>query len=122
MNKDRQETAIFIFTVVTVIFLPLSTVSSYLGMNTSDIRDMQSKQWVFWAAAVPLTVVVLFVARLWAFPGLTRSSLMTNFPTSQMPYMNPIPSPPPPYVFRFPPGGRDSGRRRPTEYYSSHRR
>lgn len=63
-NKDRQETVIFIFTIVTVIFLPLSTVASYLGMNTSDIRGMHSQQWVFWAAAVPLTVVVLIMARL----------------------------------------------------------
>lgn len=77
-NKDRQETAIFIFTIVTVIFLPLSTVASYLGMNTSDIRDMQTKQWVFWAVAIPLTVVVLILARLWAgpaWPQLYSSSL-----------------------------------------------
>lgn len=71
-NKDHQETAIFIFTIVTVIFLPLSTVSSYLGMNTSDIRDMQTKQWVFWAVAIPLTVVVLILARLWAGPALPQ--------------------------------------------------
>lgn len=44
-------------------------MASYLGMNTSDIRDMQTKQWVFWVVAIPLTVVVLILARLWAGPA-----------------------------------------------------
>ena len=66
-NRDRQEGAILIFTIVTIIFLPLSFVSSFFGMNTSDIRDMSRPQWVFWASAIPLTLIVLgvsfFVAR-----------------------------------------------------------
>ena len=66
-NRDRQEGAILIFTIVTIIFLPLSFVSSFFGMNTSDIREMSRPQWVFWASAIPLTLLVLgvsfFVAR-----------------------------------------------------------
>ena len=66
-NRDRQEGAILIFTIVTIIFLPLSFVSSFFGMNTSDIRDMSRPQWAFWASAIPLTLIVLgvsfFVAR-----------------------------------------------------------
>ncbi|KAL8703497.1 MAG: hypothetical protein Q9225_008116, partial [Loekoesia sp. 1 TL-2023] len=66
-NRDRQEGAILVFTIVTIIFLPLSFVSSFFGMNTSDIRDMTTPQWAFWASAVPLTAVVvgvsIFVAR-----------------------------------------------------------
>lgn len=46
------------FTVVTVIFLPLSTVASILGMNTNDVRNMEINQWVFWVVAVPLTLIV----------------------------------------------------------------
>ncbi|KAL8848227.1 MAG: hypothetical protein Q9221_006745 [Calogaya cf. arnoldii] len=61
-NKDRQESAILIFTFVTIIFLPLSFVSSFFGMNTSDIRGMSSPQGVFWAFAIPLTLVVLGTA------------------------------------------------------------
>ncbi|PGH07592.1 hypothetical protein AJ80_07981 [Polytolypa hystricis UAMH7299] len=64
-NKDQQEAAIFAFTVVTVIFLPLSFVASFLGMNTSDIRDMGSNQWVYWAAAIPLTAVVIGLSLSW---------------------------------------------------------
>ncbi|KAL8749114.1 MAG: hypothetical protein Q9184_006932, partial [Pyrenodesmia sp. 2 TL-2023] len=66
-NRDRQEGAILIFTIVTIIFLPLSFVSSFFGMNTSDIRGMSTPQWAFWASAIPLTLTVLgvsfFVAR-----------------------------------------------------------
>jgi hypothetical protein len=122
MNKDRQETAIFIFTVVTVIFLPLSTVSSYLGMNTSDIRDMNSKQWVFWAAAIPLTVAVLFLARLWAFPGLAWPFPMANLPASQMPYINPIPPPPSPYNAHYMRRRRELDPERSTGYISRYAR
>ncbi|KAI5357812.1 putative Mg2+ transporter protein, CorA-like/Zinc transport protein ZntB [Septoria linicola] len=63
-NKDRQEAAIMVFTIVTIIFLPLSFVSSVFGMNTEDIRDMTQGQWAYWAAAVPLTIIVVGVS-LW---------------------------------------------------------
>lgn len=65
-NKDRQEAAIYAFTIVTIIFLPLSFVSGFLGMNTSDMRNMSQKQWVFWAAAIPLTLVIVIISLLWA--------------------------------------------------------
>ncbi|KAL8768292.1 MAG: hypothetical protein Q9209_005431 [Squamulea sp. 1 TL-2023] len=65
-SKDRQEASILVFTVVTIIFLPLSFVSSFFGMNTTDIRDTKFPQWVFWVSALPLTILVvitsLFVA------------------------------------------------------------
>lgn len=65
-NKDKQEAAIMVFTIVTIIFLPLSFVASVLGMNTSDIRDMQYGQWVYWTAAIPLTIVVIAGSLYWA--------------------------------------------------------
>ncbi|KAL9578687.1 MAG: hypothetical protein Q9212_005562 [Teloschistes hypoglaucus] len=66
-SKDRQEAAIFVFTVVTIIFLPLSFVASFFGMNVNDIRDMGRSQWVFWASALPLTAIVAAVAILVAY-------------------------------------------------------
>lgn len=63
-NKDRQEAAIYAFTIVTVIFLPLSFVSSLLGMNTSDIRDMRQGQWLYWSAAIPLTGLIIILCLL----------------------------------------------------------
>src|SRR5947208_185103 len=65
-NLDRQSNAIYAFTIVTIIFLPLSFVSSFLGMNTADIRNMGSTQWLFWAAGIPLTVIIILMALLWA--------------------------------------------------------
>jgi Mg2+ and Co2+ transporter CorA len=65
-KKDRQESAIMVFTIVTIIFLPLSFVASIFGMNTRDIRNMSQKQWAYWAAAVPLTVVVIVGSLWWA--------------------------------------------------------
>jgi CorA-like Mg2+ transporter protein len=82
-NKDRQESAVYAFTIVTVIFLPLSTVASILGMNTNDVRNMSLNQWIFWAVALPLTFIVIILSLIWTnelqnfwqgFANLWRSS------------------------------------------------
>ncbi|KAF2706021.1 hypothetical protein K504DRAFT_460110 [Pleomassaria siparia CBS 279.74] len=59
INEEDHGKAIFVFTVVTVIFMPLSFVTSYLGMNTSDIRNMDNTQSLFWIVALPLTVFTM---------------------------------------------------------------
>lgn len=64
-NKDRQEAVIYAFTIVTIIFLPLSSVASILGMNTNGIRNMKIKQWVFWATALPLTAIIITLCLIW---------------------------------------------------------
>ncbi|KAH8667063.1 hypothetical protein BX600DRAFT_497735 [Xylariales sp. PMI_506] len=77
ITKDRQEKAVYAFTMVTIVFLPLSTVSSIFGMNTSDIANMELGQWVYWATAVPTTIAVI-VGGLWwmgEFDGLIRWAL-----------------------------------------------
>ena len=53
-NKDRQEKAALAFTTVTVFFLPLTMLASVFGMNSSDIRDMEATQGLFWAISIPL--------------------------------------------------------------------
>jgi Mg2+ and Co2+ transporter CorA len=58
-NKEQQERAIYVFTIVTIIFLPISTVSSIFGMNVEDVRSMENGQWVFWAVAIPVTAIVI---------------------------------------------------------------
>lgn len=63
-TKDRQENAIYAFTIVTAIFLPLSAVASIFGMNSSDVRDMSLGQWAYWVTAVPVTLMVLLLG-LW---------------------------------------------------------
>jgi hypothetical protein len=64
-TKDRQENAIYAFTIVTVVFLPLSAISSIFGMNTSDIRDMEFGQWLYWAVAIPVTLVIIVIGLWW---------------------------------------------------------
>ena len=37
-----------------------------MGMNTSDVRDMPFGQWVYWATALPLTILVIALCLAWA--------------------------------------------------------
>jgi hypothetical protein len=59
--------AIMVFTIVTIVFLPLSFVASYFGMNTSDIRNMPSTQRLFWTVAGGLTAGVAGLSIFLAF-------------------------------------------------------
>ncbi|KAH7355753.1 hypothetical protein BKA66DRAFT_553488 [Pyrenochaeta sp. MPI-SDFR-AT-0127] len=69
INEEDHGKAIMVFTVVTVIFLPLSFVTSYLGMNTVDIRDMSNRQSLFWIIALPLTLVTMGTCLLIGYNG-----------------------------------------------------
>ncbi len=66
---EHHGKAILVFTVVTLLFLPLSFVSSFFGMNVIDIRNTQQTQWVFWVTAMVTTVVVVGVSVVVAFFG-----------------------------------------------------
>lgn len=63
VRKESNSNAITIFTIVTVIFLPLSFITSYLGMNSVDIRDGTFHQSLFWAIALPSATCLVFI--LW---------------------------------------------------------
>jgi Mg2+ and Co2+ transporter CorA len=55
IQQEDHGKAILVFTVVTIVFLPLTFVAGLLGMNTADIRNQTNGQWLFWAIALPLT-------------------------------------------------------------------
>ncbi|KAF2830828.1 hypothetical protein CC86DRAFT_343869 [Ophiobolus disseminans] len=61
--------AILVFTMVTIIFLPLSFISSFFGMNFSDIRNMEQSQSLFWIVAGSLTVGTVAFSVFLAFYG-----------------------------------------------------
>jgi Mg2+ and Co2+ transporter CorA len=61
VRSEANNKAIYVFTAVTVIFLPLSFVTGLLGMNTFDIRNLTHGQWLFWATALPFTLAVLII-------------------------------------------------------------
>ncbi|KAK2760286.1 hypothetical protein FQN54_002354 [Arachnomyces sp. PD_36] len=67
-NEDHGK-AILAFTVVTVVFLPMSFVTSYLGMNTVDIRDMSDNQSLFWSISLPLTIGMITITLLVGLKG-----------------------------------------------------
>ena len=53
--QDDNSKAIFIFTMVTVLFLPLSFVAGFFGMNVAGITNTTSTVSHFWEIALPLT-------------------------------------------------------------------
>lgn len=68
LEEDHGK-AIRVFTIVTLFFLPLSFVSSFMGMNTTDIRDTEFTQRIFWTTATPVTAAVLALAFLYGYKG-----------------------------------------------------
>ncbi|KAI1087686.1 hypothetical protein F5B19DRAFT_497148 [Rostrohypoxylon terebratum] len=69
--EENHGKAIRVFTIVTVFFLPLSFVTSFFGMNTTDIRDTDYDQRLFWAVSLPVTFVVLALAFFYGYKGDT---------------------------------------------------
>ncbi|KAL7625278.1 hypothetical protein AAE478_004494 [Parahypoxylon ruwenzoriense] len=65
--EEGHGKAIRVFTLVTLFFLPMSFVTSFFGMNTSDIRDMDNKSTFFWLIALPSTAGIVAVAFLYAY-------------------------------------------------------
>lgn len=61
--------AILVFTLVTLIFLPLSFITSYYGMNVKDIRATEHTSTTFWTWAVVTTAIVLMLSSVLAFYG-----------------------------------------------------
>lgn len=62
INDDDHGKAILVFTIVTLVFLPLSFVASFLGMNTADIRNQTANQVLYWIIALPVTAGVVIIA------------------------------------------------------------
>ncbi|KAH6967634.1 hypothetical protein BKA56DRAFT_678796 [Ilyonectria sp. MPI-CAGE-AT-0026] len=65
--EEGHGKAIRVFTFVTLFFLPLSFVTSFFGMNTTDVRDTDWDQRIFWSSAVPVTVFVLTLAIIYGY-------------------------------------------------------
>lgn len=82
IKAEDKNVAIFMFTIVTVVFLPLSFVTSYLGMNTSDVRDLKQGQWLFWAIGGAVTVITLMAVCILAFRGPKWKRARQNYKLS----------------------------------------
>ena len=62
--QDDNGRAIFIFTFITILFLPLSFISSFFGMNLRGIVEVTHDVSLFWKIALPATsgIVLMCVA------------------------------------------------------------
>ncbi|KAF4844790.1 hypothetical protein CGCSCA4_v006919 [Colletotrichum siamense] len=60
----KQGQAIMLFTIITIIFLPLSFFTSYFGQNVSELTgDPQNpNSGDLWKVAAPISVVVILIA------------------------------------------------------------
>lgn len=67
--QDDNNRAIFIFTFVTVLFLPLSFVAGFFGMNVVGISGTTSTTHHFWAIAAPVTAVIMVLCATVVFFG-----------------------------------------------------
>jgi hypothetical protein len=65
-NKDRQEAAIYAFAIVTIIFLPLSFMSSFFWYDHDRYPRHGEITWIFWATVLPLTFIIVTVSLIWA--------------------------------------------------------
>lgn len=68
LEEDHGK-AIRVFTIVTLFFLPLSFVSTFLGMNTTDVDGLKWDQSIFWATSLPITAFVLLTAIIYGYKG-----------------------------------------------------
>ena len=59
--QDDNSKAIFVFTLVTILFLPLTFVAGFFGMNLKGIDGSDRDYWHFWKIGGPMTIVIFFL-------------------------------------------------------------
>jgi hypothetical protein len=67
--EEGNSKAIRMIMLVTIVFLPLSFISSVFSMNTTDIGDMGSSQRLFWAIAILVIALIGGVSLVVAYYG-----------------------------------------------------
>lgn len=67
-----------VFTVVTVVFLPLSFFTSYFGMNIQGITTTTKNERYFWMVCGPVTVSIVLLTLLFGFRKRLRDVLWSD--------------------------------------------
>ena len=67
--QDDNSKAIFIFTLVTILFLPLTFVAGFFGMNLKGIDGSERDYWHFWTIALPMTAGIILICTLVTLKG-----------------------------------------------------
>jgi Mg2+ and Co2+ transporter CorA len=64
---DNKNKAIFVFTGVTIVFLPPSFFTSYYGMNPRGVLDTNRTEAYFWKVCGSSAFGVVLIVCLYAF-------------------------------------------------------
>ena len=67
--QDDNGRAIFIFTFITVLFLPLTFVAGFFGMNLAGISGTKQTSMHFWYIALPVTAAIMVICAAVVFEG-----------------------------------------------------
>ena len=73
-TETTENKAIFVFTGVTIIFLPLSFFASYFGMDVEGITNGKSEEY-FWKVCGLIAFVIIVLSLLLAF----RRQILVRF-------------------------------------------
>ncbi|KAL8898273.1 MAG: hypothetical protein Q9207_006790 [Kuettlingeria erythrocarpa] len=64
---ESNNKAILVFTVVTIVFLPLSFFTSYFGMNVENTAALLSSQGYFWSVCGSVTLFIVVFTLIYGF-------------------------------------------------------
>ena len=82
---DDNSRAIFIFTFITILFLPLSFVATFFGMNVVGINPTKSTTEHFWVVGAPLTGGIFVICLIFVFRGEDVWFFLTDLPAKLRP-------------------------------------
>ena len=82
---ESNNRAILVFTVITIIFLPLSFFTSYYGMNLKDIANTQHTQSYFWVVCGTSTAIIIGLTLLFGFQSRIHNAIWINRQWSRSP-------------------------------------
>ena len=82
--SERQSDTTFVFTVISIIFLPLTTLASFFGMNAVELGSGVQPIGIIFAYIFPISVLIIAVAMFAGFDHSARrhleSFLRARFP------------------------------------------
>lgn len=77
MLAESNNRAILVFTIVTIVFLPLSFFTSYFGMNLQGIVDTNRTERYFWTVCGTITIFIVGTTIVFGFKERLYRGLWT---------------------------------------------
>lgn len=74
---ESNNRAILVFTILTIIFLPLSFFTSYFGMNLKGIADTGRTERYFWTVCGSVTAFVVGLTIIFGFKERLHGWILT---------------------------------------------